>query len=191
MQSNNSCPVLTSGQLDVVKKIESFGGGYNLTSDLVLEDQLLVCESVAESTPVRPNYNEERETISASVSVNGSGNGSCKQSGNFELTQSKLQLITQLKECDYRTPPIEIAHLLEELFKEYPSKPGHWLYVTQRWSPKAINGVLNYMVKRQNDGWESIQNPPGYFTNLINHHRKRRSLEIPMVPANTSERKQK
>lgn len=190
MQSNNSCRVLTSGQLDIVSKIESLGGEYAPDSDLSLEDQLLACESVAESTPVKPNYNNERETTSASVSVNGSGNDSCKRSANFEITQIKLQFITQLKECDYRTPPIEIAHLLKELFQEYPSKPGHWLYVAQYWPPKAINGVLNYMVKRQNDGWESIQNPPGYFTNLINHHRKRRSLEVPMVPANTSERKQ-
>ena len=91
-------------------------------------DQLLACETIEETTPKEETYNKEKETTNDSVSVSGSGNDSSKLSVKSELTHRKLEVISELKTCRYRTPPKKIASLLEELFSSHKSKPGHWLY---------------------------------------------------------------
>ncbi len=135
-------------------------------------DQLLACEAVAESTPVNQEY--ERET-SGNSSVNGMISDSCKRNVIFELTQSRHNVITELSKCNYRTHPIKIAQLLKELFKDWESKDGHWLYIAQNWTPRAINRTINRLTELHISGQKTINNPPGYFTLLVKHRKRRKS----------------
>jgi hypothetical protein len=134
-------------------------------------DQLLACESIAESTPIR-----EYKTQQANTNANGNGmiNDTCKQTVCFELTESKQKAITMLELCDYKTPPILLSQYLEEIFKEWESIPGHWLYVAQKYNPRAICRTLNQMIKIQQNGQVTIKNPSAYFTSSIMKFRKQR-----------------
>lgn len=134
-------------------------------------DQLLACEALAEATPIKESYEKE---INKSASVNGMINGSCKHNATFELTQDRQQVVVKLDQCNYRTPPVEIACLLQEFFKEWQSKQGHWLYISQNWTPRTINRVINRLIKHQATGQVTINNPSAYFTFLIKHRKKRR-----------------
>ena len=135
-------------------------------------DQLLVLETVSNSTPVNENYDKE---TNENANASGMINVTCKHNVNFELTQSKQEVITKLKECDHLTLRIEIAVLLKEFFKEWKSKPGHWLYIAQHWSPNPINRTINQMVKDHTSGKITVKNPAAYFTKLIRFRKKRKS----------------
>ncbi len=89
---------------------------------------------------------------SGSVSVNGNVSGTYKRNVNSALTKSKLQVITTLNECTYKTPPKKISRLLAELFTDYVSKDGHWLYIAQNWPPRAICRVIAQMNKQHQRG---------------------------------------
>lgn len=164
---------LTQGE--VIRRIrEIYLAEYNPDLDYFdAYDQLLACEAVAGATPVRDNYYKEDKTTNGNVSVNENGNDGSKPYVNFDLTQNKLEIITKLKNCNYRTAPLVISQLLEEFFKEWPSKQGWWLYVTQHWTPKSINSVFYQMIKMHNSGSTTFINPPGYFTYLIKLHPKK------------------
>lgn len=140
-------------------------------------DQLLACEAVAESTPVRDNYYQNRDENSANENsgVNGGVNDSYKRSVNFELTESKLRVISQLKNCTADTPRQEVADLLRLLFEEYPSKSGWWLHVAQNWPPRRINWVINKVIKLHHAGRIKI-NPAACFSYFIQRRKRRRSL---------------
>ncbi len=142
-------------------------------ADFDAHEQLLVCESLAEIEAKEQGiYGRTNEDANAKWNVNGT----YKRKVNFELTESKLNVITELKTLTWITPPIKIAQLLQTLFAEYNSWDGHWLYIAQNWNPKAINRAINYMVKVHENGTKSIQNPAKYFTYLIKLRKKRRSL---------------
>jgi len=136
-------------------------------------NQLLACEALAESSPVK-EYNEKGEN--ENVSVNGMISGIRKPNVNFELTESKEKIITELKKCDYRTAPTKLASLLNDFFKEWKSKPTHWLYVAQNYPPRRINYTIDYLVKRHSSGQITFQNPAAYFTKLIKFRKKRKNL---------------
>lgn len=146
-------------------------------------EQLMACESIAEDeaeeqkrTGVTTHNKEEpTERTNGSASVNGSGNATYKRNVNAESTGRKIQVIAELKTCNYQTPPRTVARLLEELFAEHASKEGHWLFVAQHWPPRAINRVIVQMNKQHRTGEESIQNPSAYFTSLIKHRTKRKN----------------
>lgn len=164
--------------LEVIRRItDVYHSGYDSKmASFDAWDQLLACEAVTESTPIRKVKNEQSKE-----NVNGSGNGmnndGCKQTVNFELTNNKQKVITELTQYNYRTPPIKIAALLTELFNEWPSFPGHWLYIAQKYNPRAILRTIIQMLKVQKNGQRTIVNPPAYFTILIKSFRKpRRSL---------------
>lgn len=163
-----------NGINEVILQIKSLGGVYNPESSLSLHDQLLICETLAESTPVDYNNLKEQNDHIESVSGNGSVNGSYKRQENAEETQKKLQAITELKACNYRTPPKVISLLLEQLFSSNKSNDGHWLYVAQHYSPKSINSVIARIQKIHATGVDTIQNPSAYFTKLIQYHPKRK-----------------
>lgn len=169
-------------KLEIIKKIENLGGQYDPVSGLSLEDQLLACEAVAEGTPVGENY--KRNKTNENVCVNGMLNGSHKPKGNFELTESKLQIVSQLKNCNYLTPPKKIGELLEELFKEFNSKPGHWLYIAQTYTPRGINWNLGYMIKANDLGRRTFQNWASYFTETMKYRQKRKNLRLSMMVVN-------
>ena len=139
-------------------------------------DQLLACEAVTESTPIR-EIKDEQSKENVNGSSNGMNNDGCKQTVYFELTESKQKVITELTQCNYRTPPIKIATLLTELFNEWPSYAGHWLYIAQRYNPRAIWRTIDQLIKVQKNGQKTIKNPSAYFTILIKKFRKpRRSI---------------
>jgi hypothetical protein len=145
-------------------------------------DQLLVYESIQESEEeeiVRngfpPPTQEENITVSKeSVNVKWNGNDTYKRSVNSKLTESKREAIAKLLQCDYRTPPRQIALLLEELFIDHKSKEGHWLYIAQSWPPRVINRVIHRINKQHRTGEQTIKNPAAYFTHLIKFRKKRR-----------------
>lgn len=130
------------------------------------------------------NTNVKEEQFSGNVSVNGNVNDTCKRYVNFELTQSKQQIITELAQCNYRTSPKAIAGLLEQLFTNCFTNPGHWLFIAQHYNPRAINRTINRLVKLHNVGSVTIQNPAAYFTYLIKYRKKRRDKYISMIPVN-------
>lgn len=135
------------------------------------EDEILADEALAESTPVKKNKQPNEN-----ANVNGMINDSCKRRVSFELTQSKQQVIAELSKCNYQTPPLKISQLLEELFKEWKSKSGHWLYIAQHWNPREINRNINRLVNIQISGQRTIKNAAAYFTFLIGYRKKRKNL---------------
>lgn len=148
---------------------------YNPNSNLDALDQLLICESVAEAVPIRDNFNRN-EPPDENVNVIGNGNDSYKRRVNFELTPDKLQVVSKLKNCRYFTPPVEVAQLLEEFFRDCGTKQGWWLSIAQQWTPRTINRVIVRLIKLQTTGFKSIQNPAAYFTFLIKKRKPRRNL---------------
>jgi len=163
-----------NGINETISKIKGLSGEYDPESNLSLQDQLLICESVAESTQVSYDSFKEQDKLSENVSVNGNVNGSYKHDVNSTLTQSKHQVITKLRACTYRTSPKEVASLLEQLFNNPDTQKDHWLYVAQHWPPRRINYVLASMTKQHQRGVSKIQNPSSYFTFLIKRRQKRK-----------------
>ncbi len=168
---------------EVIRRIKHV---YNAESDLEnklfdVYDQLLACESLAESEnehlasfPLNHSSEDNSLTTNVSVHVNGNGNGARKQVVNSELSKNKHKVITELEAYNYKTPPIKISKLLEQLFVDYKSKDGHWLYIAQNWNPRAINRVIRQMSELHQSGQETIKNPAAYFTHLIKFRKKRR-----------------
>lgn len=151
----------------------------NCVSDETFDvwDQLLACESVAEATPIKEyssTENIDKTVESENVYVNG--NDGSKQKVSFELTETKLQIIKKLEECNYLTPPIKIASYLTEFFKECGSNPGYLLYVSQHWNPRAINRTITSLIKFHKSGRKTIQNWGALFVYLIQKRKQRRSL---------------
>lgn len=136
-------------------------------------DQLLACESLSESSPITREY---KTKTNENPSVSGMLNDSCSPKVIFELTQDKQKVITELTLCNYRTPPIQIATLLEEFFKEWQSKQGHWLYIAQQWTPRAINRTIHRLSKLHKEGRITVINPAAYFTLLIKFRKRRKKL---------------
>jgi hypothetical protein len=169
---------------EAICRIEQLGSEYDPDSNLDIYDQLLICESLIQSTPVDPTDEDGRtilrlreEENKRNGNVNGSVNGSYKRTENANLSPSKHSVITQLSDCNYRTSPAVIARLLETLFAEYPSNQGHWFYIAQNWPPRRINQVIGYLRKLDFPDNPGIKNPAAYFTFLIKK-RVRRKLEV-------------
>lgn len=133
-------------------------------------DQLMACESVGDT----PMDLECRKEINEKPSVNGMFNDSSSPKVIFELTHDKQKVITELTLCNYRTPPKQIAALLEEFFKQWQSKQGHWLYIAQKWTPRAINRTLHRLTVLHSEGRITVKNPAAYFTKLIKFRKLRR-----------------
>lgn len=160
---------------EAIRRIEQvYHARYNPNmADFDAYEQLLVCESLAETVA---KEQERYGGTDEDVSVKWNGNDTYKRNVNPELTESKHKAIAELRTLNFRTSPIKIAEVLEILFAEYNSKAGWWLYVAQNWNPRAINRVINYMIKAHVTGRKTIQNPAAYFTYLIKFRKKRRSL---------------
>jgi len=153
---------------------EEYHSEYDLTNETFdVWNQLLACEALSESEPIT-EYKQEQSNDNGSI--NGMYSGGCKQTIYFELTQNKQRVINELKQCNYQTSRIQLATLLTELFKEWISKSGHWLYIGQHWNPKAINSTINEIVKLHTSGRKTIYNPAALFTKLIKFHPKRKDL---------------
>lgn len=138
------------------------------------EVYLSIANRESKSQEHNNNILNESDRTNENVNVNDNGYGSCKQEVKFELTESKLKAISELKQCNYRTAPKDIAQLLEELFKEWPSQSGWWLSVAQHWTPKSINSVIYQMIKLHKSGSTTFHNFASYFTSIIIHMPKRK-----------------
>lgn len=166
---------------ETIEIIEGLGGKYDLDSALPISDQLLICEINApilyeENFASNHQETENNNKANTSDSVKWNGNGTYNRNVITTLTHTKRDVIEKLKTFTYKTPPIEIAHALQTLFSNYRSKEGHWLYIAQHWNPRAINRVIEEMIKRHKTGKTTIQNPPAYFTTAIKFRKTRRSL---------------
>ncbi len=165
---------------ETIQRIEQLGGQYDPESTFGLMDQLLACESIAESTPVNPE-DWDGETIlnlrrrnEENGSVNGDVNGGCKRRVNFTLNASKLRAISQLNDFTIHVTPLEIESCLQEIFSEYPTIDGWWLYVGQHWTQRQIHWVLKEVLKLQVSG-RITKHPAACFTFLIRHRNKRKN----------------
>lgn len=190
---------------EIKKEIIRLGGTPDPNSDLALEDQLLACQCVwntPEMLEIRQKenglkekklvsnkqriINKENTTTNDSVlNVNTLG----KHRVNTALTQSKQQCelikntvrkqhaIAQLKKCTYRTSPKTVAILLKELFCEYESKEGHWLFIAVNYPPRRINQVIQQMINKKKSGYP-IPKPPAFFTYLIKKRKERKLLRV-------------
>lgn len=162
-----------------IQQIEQkYHGEYNPNiSDFDSFEQLLVYEALAESTPCNQAiYNGAETNGNVNGSINEPQLTQSKHDVNLLLTDSKQQVISNLSLCNYRTPPIEVARHLELFFSEWTSKESHWLYIAQKWNPRAILRTLNQLIKCQSNGSKSIKNPPAYFTYLIKFRKRRNNL---------------
>jgi hypothetical protein len=158
-----------------IRRIEANGGHYDPNIEgFDAWDQLLVSEGLARSTFIHTEHGNINETTTSNTSVNGMSNDTCKRKATFELTESKQELISKLSSFTYKTAPREIEVCLTQFFVEWPSKPGHWLFVAQKWTPRAINRSINKIVKQHVLGTRSIQNPPGYFMCELSYRKSRR-----------------
>lgn len=155
---------------EAIRHITQLGGTYDPTNTpFDVYDQLLACETIAESTPISDH------TVEQDGCVNGNDNGICKRTDNFELSPNQLLAISKLQSYNYRTPPPLIAEQLGTIFVDSNTNPNWWLTIAQQWNPRAINRTLAEMRKQQSQGWKSIRNPAAYFTFLIKFRAKRRS----------------
>lgn len=168
---------------EAIRRISQFGGTYDPESNLSIWDQLDICESLIESTAVDPTDTDGiilhnlKHNPSEMVSVNGSVNGIGKRQGNSEETLRKLEAIKELTTCNYRTKPKIIASLLSTVFFASESKDSHWLWIAQHYTPKSINSVIHQMTKVHVDGWVTIKNPAGYFTDVLKRYHSTRKKE--------------
>lgn len=159
---------------EAIRRISQLDGTYDPDSSLSIWDQLSACESLHESTPIKEHTTlEEKKT-----DEDGNGmrcNGSYKRSANTLLSQTKHDAIAQLKLCNYRTNPAKTSALLEDIFSDYRSDEGYWFSVAQRWPPRRINQVMNYLIKLESPDHVTVRNPAAYFTFLIRRRVERKS----------------
>lgn len=166
--------LLLQQQPEIILTIEKLGGKYSFTSLLSIEDQSLACEAVAGAHFLFPSQSSYDEM--ESVNVNWNDSDTCKRITNNLLSETKQSAIKKLKLFTYKTSPVEIEQALKIFFADIPSKEGHWLYIAQHWNPRAINRVIERMIKLEISGRVTIQNPAAYFTRLIKFREKRRDL---------------
>lgn len=123
-------------------------------------------------------------SVNENVSVNRNGNGVRKLQENPSQKLSKREAIARLKLCNYRTAPKTIATYLHTIFSNKNTKPGHWLYIAQHYTPKTINSVLNEMLKGAERGDITPKVPSAYFTYVIKKRKTRKifrkeEIELP------------
>lgn len=138
------------------------------------EDEKWINEHVTEAPFIKTKQQEYASSCNDNVSVNGNVNGGCKRILNTLLSQSKHGAITELKACNYRTNPAKIAGLLEAIFSDYPSIPGHWFYIAQHWPARRINYVLNDIIRLEHPDYVTVKNPAALFTHLIKYRKRRK-----------------
>ena len=154
-----------------IERIERLGGKYHPDSDLFVQDQLAAYEAISEATPISDNFRHTKRRDIPKEEVSGKRK---ELPVNDELTQSKLRATFLLRRCNYKTSPKKVAEYLE-IILSLPRKQGHWLYIAQKWPPRPIIRVLDYLDKLKNSGSLSIRTSEAdYFTFLIKKRRRRK-----------------
>lgn len=119
---------------------------------------------------------DDRYWINKHVNAYENVSGGSKRQDSSQQNLTKLEAIDRLKKCNYRTSPKIIAYLLEIIFIKNPSRKGHWLYISQIYTPKTINAVIYQMLKTHRRGDETIINASAYFTKIIKLKKKRKKF---------------
>lgn len=143
-----------------------FPNWYNPEALLAYDDQKYIWEN----TPL-PELNKQLSETKQTTIVNlsGSVSSSGKLTESTEKTSRKLLENSQLRLCDYKTPPKIVAKYLEYIFGIWDRKPEHWLFVARRYTPKTINAVIYQINKRIERGEVSPIDNGAYFTSVIKH----------------------
>lgn len=153
-------------QLMIVAQIRAFGADYDPNCGMTLEDQLLACEAIAESTPVveRTEVKENQTTSELVFSGSESVSGACYSVVNPDQISNYVEAIRELSLCrSDETPPIKTATLIEKALG--PSrKPGHWLYLCRIKNPRQIVWVLTKIFKEIQTGQTPVEKAADYFT---------------------------
>ena len=110
--------------------------------------------------------------------LSGSLNAGCKRGSITDSVLSREKAILFIRNCDYKTPPKDVAIYLEQFFDGCGTKNGHWLYIAQHWTPRAINRTLDRIIREHKLGQKTIENPARYFTFLIKLRKVRRTFTI-------------
>lgn len=152
-----------------INRLQKLKDDYSVNTNISLDDYIFYCEELTtDKEALLDNFNDK-----LNVSDPVSGNGTYKLKVNYTLTQGKLELISLLKLCNYKTPVYRKTEILEELFTHCNSKKGHWAYISENYSARAINQVLAFMIK-QYGNWTTLSNPAAKFTSLIKHRKRRK-----------------
>lgn len=154
-------------QISEIEKIHS--DWYKPDFDLSRDDQKFIWEN----TPL-PQKDEQRLTRQG-VNINAyeNVNGGCKYGINNELNWPKYELVFQLSRCTSKDPEKEIAKLLQEIFKPWPSIEGHWLWIAQQYCPRVINWQVSATIKEYKRG-AIRKTPSAYFTYELSFRKKRK-----------------
>lgn len=158
---------------EIIRRItEVYNAGYNFNDpDFDIYEQLLVCESMAETEAGEfREYGSTREN----VSVNGNGNDTCKLIVNSVLADNKLNAINALKVYTYLTPEYKVTEALSEIFYGCNSYSYLWSFVANNYTVRSINQVLAYMIKRYGN-WSTLQNSAKYFITSIRFRKPKKS----------------
>lgn len=179
-------------QLEVIKQIEQLGGQYDpncgLDGCFTVWDQLLTCEAIAESTPVKERCGGKEDNfqcISDLVThvddnVNDNVND-IKIPNGHQFGASKEDAFNELKKCIARTSPKKIAYLLDIIFRNCDThNPTHWLYVAQTWAPRPVVRVIIHIQDQIARG-KKIQNTAALFTYLIKKRVPRSKFQKKLV----------
>lgn len=161
---------------EAIRRIEQLGGIYEADSYFDLQDQLLICETLDTSTPVKdtPTYNKETK---ADGNAYEGDYGGCKCTVTTKWFTDKSDAIDKLRVCTSRTSIVQISALLDDIFLEYPpNKAGYWFDVARYYTPRVINWVIGDLIRLSSPSHDTIRNPAAYFTFLIKHRKKRRAL---------------
>lgn len=161
------------GKEETIRRIRQvYHSNYNPNwADFDVYEQLLVCESLAETEEQKKN-----ERTDENVSVSESVNGSYKRTVKDELNWYKSEPIHELKLCTSDTPQNEIAILLEEIFKPWPpNKERHWLWIAQRYTVRTLNWVMSATIKKYLRGGIR-KTPPAYFVYLLKFRKQRKEF---------------
>lgn len=148
------------------------------TSNFCDFDELQASESLEETEGSTDNtaLNKYYPKDNANV-LDENASDSCKPKVNPTLIKSKREAISELNKCTYKTPPIVISKLLEQLFIDYPSYDTHWPYIAQTHPPRAINRVIARMIKFHKSRGR-VKNPAALFTYLIRFREKRKTSNL-------------
>lgn len=159
---------------EVIRRItEIYHADYDLDNpNFDIYDQLLACEAIAEA---EEEY-QKKQKGNENVGVSGSVNDTCEPEVKSEPNWYKSELIHQLKRCTSDIPLNEIAKLLEEIFKSWPSnKEEHWLWVAQTYTARTIIWVMSATIKKYLQGGIR-KTPPAYFTYLLKFRKQRKEF---------------
>ena len=140
---------------------------------LSYDDQKFIWEN-APLPELDEQLTETEQTIT--VNLTGSVISSGKLIENSEKTFNKLLKNSELKLCNYKTPPKIVAKYLEHIFGVWDQKPEHWLFIARRYTPKTINAVVRQINKRVERGEVSPIDNGAYFTSVIKHKHIKKML---------------